>query len=204
MWGAEPSLLCPPGTHFWLCFPPASTYDLSWVSIPLSPGPCPPLWSLFHLLGFCPRPRFPWVSIPFSLWVATQLPDPSQGCNDPLIPHPPGPGPHLLRPQNNALQLPALAATPARALRAGHRAQGGPARYLRLGRWGRPVAGGGVSYPLLLAPQYLESVRPILSDEDFDWTSVLAQEFLRLQASLLQWYLQLKSWWASNYVSPGP
>uniref|UniRef100_A0A8C0SVM9 Palmitoyl thioesterase CPT1C n=1 Tax=Canis lupus familiaris TaxID=9615 RepID=A0A8C0SVM9_CANLF len=48
---------------------------------------------------------------------------------------------------------------------------------------------------------YLESVRPILSDEDFDWTSVLAQEFLRLQASLLQWYLQLKSWWASNYVS---
>uniref|UniRef100_A0A8C0LEH8 Palmitoyl thioesterase CPT1C n=1 Tax=Canis lupus dingo TaxID=286419 RepID=A0A8C0LEH8_CANLU len=49
--------------------------------------------------------------------------------------------------------------------------------------------------------KYLESVRPILSDEDFDWTSVLAQEFLRLQASLLQWYLQLKSWWASNYVS---
>uniref|UniRef100_A0A8C7BF79 Carnitine palmitoyltransferase 1C n=1 Tax=Neovison vison TaxID=452646 RepID=A0A8C7BF79_NEOVI len=50
--------------------------------------------------------------------------------------------------------------------------------------------------------KYLESVRPILSNEDFDWTSVLAQEFLRLQASLLQWYLQLKSWWASNYVSP--
>ncbi|XP_032180898.1 carnitine O-palmitoyltransferase 1, brain isoform isoform X2 [Mustela erminea] len=49
--------------------------------------------------------------------------------------------------------------------------------------------------------KYLESVRPILSNEDFDWTSVLAQEFLRLQASLLQWYLQLKSWWASNYVS---
>ncbi|XP_040490251.1 carnitine O-palmitoyltransferase 1, brain isoform isoform X2 [Ursus maritimus] len=49
--------------------------------------------------------------------------------------------------------------------------------------------------------KYLESVRPILSDEDFDWTSALAQEFLRLQASLLQWYLQLKSWWASNYVS---
>ncbi|EAW52533.1 carnitine palmitoyltransferase 1C, isoform CRA_i [Homo sapiens] len=49
--------------------------------------------------------------------------------------------------------------------------------------------------------KYLESVRPILSDEDFDWTAVLAQEFLRLQASLLQWYLRLKSWWASNYVS---
>ncbi|KAF6077163.1 carnitine palmitoyltransferase 1C [Phyllostomus discolor] len=48
---------------------------------------------------------------------------------------------------------------------------------------------------------YLESVRPVLSDEDFDWTAGLAQEFLRLQASLLQWYLRLKSWWASNYVS---
>ncbi|XP_043755790.1 carnitine O-palmitoyltransferase 1, brain isoform isoform X2 [Cervus elaphus] len=49
--------------------------------------------------------------------------------------------------------------------------------------------------------KYLESVRPVLSDEDFDWTAGLAQEFLKLQASLLQWYLQLKSWWASNYVS---
>ncbi|KAM6225005.1 palmitoyl thioesterase CPT1C [Rhynchocyon petersi] len=49
--------------------------------------------------------------------------------------------------------------------------------------------------------KYLESVRPVLSDEDFNWMAVLAQEFLRLQASLLQWYLQLKSWWASNYVS---
>ncbi|XP_077887754.1 palmitoyl thioesterase CPT1C isoform X3 [Ictidomys tridecemlineatus] len=48
---------------------------------------------------------------------------------------------------------------------------------------------------------YLESVRPVLSDEDFDWTTGLAQEFLKLQASLLQWYLWLKSWWASNYVS---
>ncbi|KAM9632762.1 palmitoyl thioesterase CPT1C [Trichechus inunguis] len=49
--------------------------------------------------------------------------------------------------------------------------------------------------------KYLESVRPVLSDEDFNGTAGLAQEFLRLQASLLQWYLQLKSWWASNYVS---
>uniref|UniRef100_A0A8B9YK21 Palmitoyl thioesterase CPT1C n=1 Tax=Bos mutus grunniens TaxID=30521 RepID=A0A8B9YK21_BOSMU len=49
--------------------------------------------------------------------------------------------------------------------------------------------------------KYLESVRPVLSDKDFDWTAGLAQEFLKLQASLLQWYLQLKSWWASNYVS---
>uniref|UniRef100_A0A8C4LHZ5 carnitine O-palmitoyltransferase n=1 Tax=Equus asinus asinus TaxID=83772 RepID=A0A8C4LHZ5_EQUAS len=49
--------------------------------------------------------------------------------------------------------------------------------------------------------KYLESVRPVLSDEDFDWTAGLAQEFLKLQASLLQWYLRLKYWWASNYVS---
>ncbi|KAM4825370.1 palmitoyl thioesterase CPT1C isoform 1-T2 [Thomomys bottae] len=49
--------------------------------------------------------------------------------------------------------------------------------------------------------KYLESVRPVLSDEDFDWMAVMAQEFLKLQASLLQWYLWLKSWWASNYVS---
>ncbi|KAM5297911.1 palmitoyl thioesterase CPT1C isoform 3-T3 [Glossophaga mutica] len=49
--------------------------------------------------------------------------------------------------------------------------------------------------------KYLESVRPVLSDEDFDWMAGLAQEFLRLQGSLLQWYLRLKSWWASNYVS---
>uniref|UniRef100_A0A8D0V3J4 carnitine O-palmitoyltransferase n=1 Tax=Sus scrofa TaxID=9823 RepID=A0A8D0V3J4_PIG len=49
--------------------------------------------------------------------------------------------------------------------------------------------------------KYLESVRPVLCEEDFEWISALAREFLKLQASLLQWYLQLKSWWASNYVS---
>ncbi|XP_023562449.1 carnitine O-palmitoyltransferase 1, brain isoform [Octodon degus] len=49
--------------------------------------------------------------------------------------------------------------------------------------------------------KYLESVRPVLSDEDFNWTAGLAQEFLKLQAPLLQWYLRLKSWWAANYVS---
>ncbi|KAG8521438.1 Carnitine O-palmitoyltransferase 1, brain isoform, partial [Galemys pyrenaicus] len=64
------------------------------------------------------------------------------------------------------------------------------------------LRGGAADLPCPgVASQYLESVRPILSDEDFDWTAFLAQEFLRLQASLLQWYLRLKSWWASNYVS---
>ena len=67
-------------------------------------------------------------------------------------------------------------------------------------RAGRGVVYGTCPLPLR-ASQYLESVRPVLSDKDFDWTSGVAQEFLKLQASLLQWYLQLKSWWASNYVS---
>ncbi|XP_007531401.2 carnitine O-palmitoyltransferase 1, brain isoform isoform X2 [Erinaceus europaeus] len=49
--------------------------------------------------------------------------------------------------------------------------------------------------------KYLESVRPVLCDEDFRGLCGLAQDFLRLQAALLQWHLRLKSWWASNYVS---
>nr|XP_023399826.1 carnitine O-palmitoyltransferase 1, brain isoform [Loxodonta africana] len=44
----------------------------------------------------------------------------------------------------------------------------------------------------------MEKIKELLPD---CWMAGLAQEFLRLQASLLQWYLQLKSWWASNYVS---
>lgn len=70
--------------------------------------------------------------------------------------------------------------------------------------WGAGGGRGRDSVFSALPRQYLESVRPVLSDEDFDWTAVLAQEFLKLQASLLQWYLWLKSWWASNYVSPAP
>ncbi|XP_055001766.1 carnitine O-palmitoyltransferase 1, brain isoform isoform X2 [Sorex araneus] len=49
--------------------------------------------------------------------------------------------------------------------------------------------------------QYLESVEPVLSKEDFEETAVLAQGFLRMQGSSLQRYLRFKSWWASNYVS---
>ncbi|XP_069407355.1 palmitoyl thioesterase CPT1C isoform X4 [Ovis canadensis] len=56
------------------------------------------------------------------------------------------------------------------------------------------------SYQRSLPRQPVPSVQDTVR-KDFDWTSGVAQEFLKLQASLLQWYLQLKSWWASNYVS---
>ncbi|XP_075393122.1 palmitoyl thioesterase CPT1C isoform X2 [Tenrec ecaudatus] len=49
--------------------------------------------------------------------------------------------------------------------------------------------------------KYLESLWPLLSAEDFSLAARQAQEFLELQAALPQGYLQLKSWWASNYVS---
>ncbi|XP_029425248.1 carnitine O-palmitoyltransferase 1, brain isoform isoform X4 [Nannospalax galili] len=49
--------------------------------------------------------------------------------------------------------------------------------------------------------KYLESVRPLLRDDAFDCAAALAHDFLRLQAPLLQFYLRLKSWCASNYVS---
>uniref|UniRef100_A0A8C5K5M6 Palmitoyl thioesterase CPT1C n=1 Tax=Jaculus jaculus TaxID=51337 RepID=A0A8C5K5M6_JACJA len=49
--------------------------------------------------------------------------------------------------------------------------------------------------------KYLESVRPVLSDEDFRGTAALALQFLKVQASPLQRYLRLKSWCAANYVT---
>ncbi|XP_040108187.1 carnitine O-palmitoyltransferase 1, brain isoform isoform X2 [Oryx dammah] len=56
------------------------------------------------------------------------------------------------------------------------------------------------SYQRSLPRQPVPSVQDTVR-KDFDWTAGAAQEFLKLQASLLQWHLQLKSWWASNYVS---
>lgn len=47
-------------------------------------------------------------------------------------------------------------------------------------------------------------MEPVLSKEDFQETAALAQDFLRLKGSRLQWYLRLKAWWASNYVSLVP
>uniref|UniRef100_A0A4X2L0L8 Carnitine palmitoyltransferase 1C n=1 Tax=Vombatus ursinus TaxID=29139 RepID=A0A4X2L0L8_VOMUR len=49
--------------------------------------------------------------------------------------------------------------------------------------------------------KYLESVRPLLSDEDFQALSSQAQMFLHTEAPQLQALLGLKAWWAANYVS---
>ncbi|MGH0148718.1 UNVERIFIED_CONTAM: hypothetical protein FKN15_013962 [Acipenser sinensis] len=49
--------------------------------------------------------------------------------------------------------------------------------------------------------RYLESVRPLLDDEQFNRMESLANEFKNDPAPKLQKYLILKSWWATNYVS---
>ncbi|XP_069750811.1 carnitine O-palmitoyltransferase 1, liver isoform-like isoform X2 [Narcine bancroftii] len=49
--------------------------------------------------------------------------------------------------------------------------------------------------------KYLESVRPLLNDEEFKRMQVLAHDFELKEGPRLQWYLKLKSWWATNYVS---
>lgn len=49
--------------------------------------------------------------------------------------------------------------------------------------------------------QYLESVRPLMDDEQFKRMKGLAKDFELNLGPRLQWYLKLKSWWASNYVS---
>ncbi|KAG7522153.1 carnitine O-palmitoyltransferase 1, liver isoform-like isoform X1 [Solea senegalensis] len=49
--------------------------------------------------------------------------------------------------------------------------------------------------------RYLESVRPLMDDEKFERMTGLAKEFEKNLGPRLQWYLKLKSWWSSNYVS---
>ncbi|XP_069485554.1 carnitine O-palmitoyltransferase 1, muscle isoform [Ambystoma mexicanum] len=49
--------------------------------------------------------------------------------------------------------------------------------------------------------RYLESVRPLLDDEQYNRMEMLAKEFKKDDAPRLQKYLLLKSWWATNYVS---
>ncbi|XP_058165038.1 carnitine O-palmitoyltransferase 1, muscle isoform [Dasypus novemcinctus] len=49
--------------------------------------------------------------------------------------------------------------------------------------------------------RYLESVRPLLDDEEYYRMETLAKEFQDKTAPRLQKYLVLKSWWAANYVS---
>lgn len=66
-----------------------------------------------------------------------------------------------------------------------------------------------LSLPLLLPTclcgavllQYLESVRPLLTDDEFVRMKGLAKEFEENLGPRLQWYLRLKAWWSTNYVS---
>ncbi|XP_062402575.1 carnitine O-palmitoyltransferase 1, liver isoform isoform X2 [Sardina pilchardus] len=49
--------------------------------------------------------------------------------------------------------------------------------------------------------RYLDSVRPLMDDEKYKRMEGLAKDFEKNLGPRLQWYLKLKSWWASNYVS---
>ncbi|XP_071590414.1 carnitine O-palmitoyltransferase 1, muscle isoform [Heliangelus exortis] len=49
--------------------------------------------------------------------------------------------------------------------------------------------------------RYLESVRPLLEDEQYRRMEALAKDFQEKMAPRLQKYLILKSWWTTNYVS---
>uniref|UniRef100_A0A3Q0T5H2 carnitine O-palmitoyltransferase n=1 Tax=Amphilophus citrinellus TaxID=61819 RepID=A0A3Q0T5H2_AMPCI len=49
--------------------------------------------------------------------------------------------------------------------------------------------------------RYLESVRPLMDDKKYERMEGLTQDFEKNLGPRLQWYLKLKSWWASNYVS---
>uniref|UniRef100_A0A8C4RMC5 carnitine O-palmitoyltransferase n=1 Tax=Erpetoichthys calabaricus TaxID=27687 RepID=A0A8C4RMC5_ERPCA len=48
---------------------------------------------------------------------------------------------------------------------------------------------------------YLESVRPLMNDDEYNRMEGLAKDFEVNLGPRLQWYLKLKSWWATNYVS---
>ncbi|PIO37845.1 hypothetical protein AB205_0016140 [Aquarana catesbeiana] len=49
--------------------------------------------------------------------------------------------------------------------------------------------------------RYLESVRPLMDEQQFKRMEGLADDFAINLGPKLQWYLKLKSWWATNYVS---
>uniref|UniRef100_A0A8C1DVM3 carnitine O-palmitoyltransferase n=1 Tax=Cyprinus carpio carpio TaxID=630221 RepID=A0A8C1DVM3_CYPCA len=48
---------------------------------------------------------------------------------------------------------------------------------------------------------YLDSAHPLMDDEQYKRMEGLAKDFEKNLGPKLQWYLKLKSWWASNYVS---
>uniref|UniRef100_A0A673XA98 carnitine O-palmitoyltransferase n=1 Tax=Salmo trutta TaxID=8032 RepID=A0A673XA98_SALTR len=49
--------------------------------------------------------------------------------------------------------------------------------------------------------RYLESASPLMDDEQYLRMEGLAKDFEKGLGPKLQWYLKLKSWWATNYVS---
>ncbi|XP_075693816.1 carnitine O-palmitoyltransferase 1, liver isoform isoform X3 [Rhinoderma darwinii] len=49
--------------------------------------------------------------------------------------------------------------------------------------------------------RYLESVKPLMDEEQYKRMEGLAKDFAINLGPRLQWYLKLKSWWATNYVS---
>ncbi|KAM4617272.1 carnitine O-palmitoyltransferase 1, liver isoform 2-T2 [Discoglossus pictus] len=49
--------------------------------------------------------------------------------------------------------------------------------------------------------RYLDSVQPLMDDQNFQRMEGLAKDFAINLGPRLQWYLKLKSWWATNYVS---
>lgn len=59
----------------------------------------------------------------------------------------------------------------------------------------------GSFHCVCLGLQYLESVRPLMDDEQYQRMEGLAKDFEKNLGPRLQWYVKLKSWWTSNYVS---
>uniref|UniRef100_A0A8D1FCP5 carnitine O-palmitoyltransferase n=1 Tax=Sus scrofa TaxID=9823 RepID=A0A8D1FCP5_PIG len=51
--------------------------------------------------------------------------------------------------------------------------------------------------------RYLESVKPLMKEAEFKRMTALAQDFAVSLGPRLQWYLKLKSWWATNYILLG-
>lgn len=49
--------------------------------------------------------------------------------------------------------------------------------------------------------RYLDSIRPLLDDDNYNRMEELAKDFERTIGQKLQRYLMLKSWWSTNYVS---
>ncbi|OCT81808.1 carnitine O-palmitoyltransferase 1, liver isoform isoform X1 [Xenopus laevis] len=49
--------------------------------------------------------------------------------------------------------------------------------------------------------RFLESAKPFMDKEQFERMEGLAKDFANNLGPRLQWYLNLKSWWATNYVS---